>query len=46
MRATIEMSLRLQPVDSSIGFKNTPSEKSAPMPTATMVAAAARTVQP
>jgi hypothetical protein len=40
------MSLRLQPVDSAMGFRNTPRENRAPIPTATMVAEAATTVQP
>jgi hypothetical protein len=44
--AVVEMALRLQCIDSSSGFRNTPSAKSDPCPKATTVAAAASTTQP
>jgi len=40
------MALRLQCMDSSIGLRKTPSEKSAPMPRQIMTALTARTTQP
>ena len=40
------MSERLQPNSSSRGLRNTASEKSVPMPTATIAMPAARTHQP
>ncbi len=44
--AVTETALRLQRIESSSGFKNTPSEKSEPCPNATTVAAAKTTTQP
>jgi hypothetical protein len=45
-KATVEIALRLQPMDCSIGLRKTPSEKRAPMPRQMMSALTARTTQP
>jgi hypothetical protein len=44
--ATVEMAVRLQPVDSAMGVRKTPSEKRTPMPRQVMAALTARIVQP
>src|SRR5207244_8910468 len=44
--ATLEIALRLQPTDSSIGVRKTPSEKRMPMPMQMISAEAPTTTQP
>jgi hypothetical protein len=44
--ATEETAPRPQPIASPIGLRKTPNENSAPMPTHTMTAEAATTIQP
>ena len=44
--AIVEMPVRLQPIEASIGLRKMPSENNVPMPMQVMSAAAPSTIQP